>query len=156
MARNPQHGGSFTFLDSSNEQSTMNFFFGPITALTIAGFLTDFGDFRDATEDVILGSIIRDAWYGDITQYEKIIPTDANAQRERKASVSYQDDVTFETFRVEIPTVILDGMLLAGTDLFDLSGTEWAAWVTAFETLCQSPNGNAITVLQARAVGRAI
>lgn len=158
MPINPQHGGSLTFLDYSEEKSTMNFHFGPVTAVSIAGFLTDFGAFRTAVEAISAGALTADAWYGDRTKYSAVPPTDVNAQRERKFLVIYEDDTTLAPYRMEIPCAdfSLTDVILPGTDKVDLTQTEIAAFVTAFETLCKSPEGNDVTVLQMRAVGRNI
>lgn len=156
MPINPQHAGVFTVLDNSEEQSRMSFFFGPVTALTIAAFLTQFGALRDATQDIILGTIIQDQWSGDITQYTKSVPSDVNAQRERKAQVTYEDTTTHALYRLEIPTIDLTGRMQPLSDLLDLTETDIAAWITAFEDLCKSPEGNAVSVLKIRAVGRSI
>lgn len=159
MPINPQHAGSFSILDNSNEISRMSFFFGPITALTLpgpTGFLALYGAFRSATQALILGNIIQDQWSGDITQYAKTVPSDVNAQRERKASVTYEDTTTHALYRIEVPTVNLAGRVQPLSDLIDLTESVVAAWVTGFEALCLSPEGHAINVLQIRAVGRSI
>lgn len=154
MPINPQHQGSFTILDNSNEQSRMGFNFGAITAASLPGFLTEFGALRTAVNAIILGNIIQEMWVGDVTQFAKLVPADVNAQRERKWLVQYQDDTTFALYRVEIPTAEFTGRLQPLSDLADLTQTEMAAFVTAFEQLARSPEGNAVTVLQIRAVGR--
>lgn len=154
MPINPQHSGSLTFKDFSNEPSTMSFHFGAVTAVSIAGFLTDFGDFRTATEAISLGSLVGDSWTGDITKYDNALPTDVNAQRERKFEVLYQGATTFSKYRLEIPVADFTGRLIDDTDLVDLTETDIAAWITAFETLCRTPEGENVEVLQIRAVGR--
>jgi hypothetical protein len=44
--------------------------------------------------------------------------------------------------------------LLPGTDLADLTDTEIAAYVTAFETLARTEEGENVEVLYIEAVGR--
>lgn len=154
MPVNPQHQGSFTYNDFSNEKSSMGFFFGPITVLTIAAFLTQYGALRTAVNAITLGNLVADQWTGDRTQYSNAIPTDENAQRERKFLVKYEDTTSLAQYRMEIPTADLTGRMIAGTDLVDLTDTEIAAFITAFETLCKSPEGGAVNVLEIRAVGR--
>lgn len=154
MPLNPQHGGSFTFVDFSNEQSSMSFYNGEITAVTIAGFLTQFGALRTATEAIVLGSLVGDLWYGDRTKYDNAPPTDVNAQRERKFLVSYQGDTTFSKYVMEIPCADLTGRMIDDTDLVDATETDFAAWITAFEALCKTPEGETVVFLQATAVGR--
>lgn len=154
MPVNPSHFGSFTFLDYSKEKSSMSFNFGAVTALNIAGFLSDFGDLRLATEAIVLGTLAQDQWVGDQTRYNNAAPSDVDAQRERKFLVIYEDTTTFAKYQVEIPTADLAGRMITGTDLVDLTNTEIAAWITAFETLCKSPEGNGVNVVEIRAVGR--
>jgi len=156
MPINPAHYGSFTLLDASNEKSTMSFHVGEITAVTIAGFLTQFGALRTAVEAISIGALVTDSWTGDRTKYSAAIPSDKDSQRERKFLVIYEDDSTLAPYRVEIPCAdyALSGLFAGSTDEVDLTQTEIAAFVTAFEALCKSPEGNAVTVLQIRGVGR--
>ena len=154
MPINPKHTASLTYIDYSDEDTTTEVNVGPITALTIVAFLAQFGDFRTATNAITLGNLANDRWTGDATKYNVTPPTDANAQRERKFQVNYQDTTTFAQYRLEIGTADLEGRMIAGTDFVDLTNTEIAAWITAFETLCKSPEGNGVNVLNIVAVGR--
>lgn len=154
MPINPQHSGSLSFVDYSNEKSSMTFNFGEITAVSLPGFLTEFDDFRTATEALSLGALVGDSWTGDITKYDNAPPTDVNAQRERKFQVLYQGATTFSQYQLEIPVADFTGRMIDDTDLVDLTNTEVAAWITAFETLCRSPEGENVEVLQIRGVGR--
>jgi len=154
MPLNPQHHGSFSFIDFSNEKSSFSFNFPAVTALNIADFLADFGDLRDATEAIVLGALVGDSWTGDTTKYDAEPPTDVNAQRERKFMVTYQDETNLALYRAEIPTADYAGRLLDDTDLVDLTDTEIATWIAAFEVLGRSPEGNDVNVLEIRAVGR--
>lgn len=156
MPINPQHEGSFTFKDFSKEPSTMSFYFGAVTAVSIGGFLTQFGALRTATEAIVLGALVGDQWSGDVTKYDATPPTDVNAQRERKFLVLYQGTTTFSKYRLEIPIADFTARLVDDTDLVNLAQTEIAAWITAFEALCKTPEGEAVEVLEIRAVGRAL
>jgi len=156
MAANPDHHGSFTFIDFSEEQSSMSFHFGPITALTIGAFLTQFGALRTATEAIVLGELGSDQWVGDSTNYAAAAPTDPNAQRERKWLVQYEGTTSHTIYNFTIPTANLAGtdFLVPGTDEADLTTTEIAAWVTAFEAIGKTPYQEAVNVLNIYAVGR--
>lgn len=154
MPINPRHLASLTLIDASNEPTTTEINVGPITALTIVAFLAQFGDFKDATVAITLGNLKADRWTGDATAYNAAIPTDENAQRERKFLVNYQDTTTFAPYRIEIGTADLEGRMIPGTDFVDLTNTEIAAWITAFETVANSPEGHAVNVLSIQAVGR--
>lgn len=156
MPLNPAHVASLTFQDYSKEKSTAKFNIGPITALTIAGFLTQFGDFKTAIQDLSLGTLIQDSWTGDVTSYSSAAPTDVNAQRERKWRVDYEDTVNLGKHQFEIPVALVTGQLVSNTDLANIETTEWVAFIAAFEALVKSPDGNAVNVLGARLVGRNI
>jgi hypothetical protein len=156
MPINPQHSGSFTFLDASTEKSSMTFNYGEITAISIPGFLTEYGTFRDSVVAVSIGQLVADQWSGDKTKYSNVVPTDKSAQRERKWLMTYEDDVTLALYRMEIPCADyeLTDVFAGDTDEVVLTQTEIAAMIAAFETLCRSPEGNAVTVVGMRGVGR--
>lgn len=156
MPVNPAHKGSITYQDFSKEETTFGFHVGPITALTIAAFLTQFGALVDATDDIVLGTKSETSWTGDITKFDNDPPTDPNAQRERKFAVSYQGVTSFSKYTVTIGTANLGlaDLFGANIDEVDLSQTQIAAWVTAFEALCKTPEGEGTEVLAITAVGR--
>jgi len=157
MPQNPQHQGSFSFLDASEERSTMTFQVGPITDLTLPGFLTQFGSFRAATEAISGGALVQDSWTGDVTKYDNDAPADISFQRERKFVFFFQGTTTFSKYRIEVPVADFStDRLLPGTDIVDLTQTEIAAWVTAFEALCKTEDGEDVEVLSGKGVGRNI
>lgn len=156
MPLNPQHYGTLTYVDYSDEKSSFQFNFGAITAVSLPGFLTQFGAFRTATNAISLGTLVSDQWVGDATKYGNAPPTNPNAQRERKFLVTYEDTTTLALYRLEIPCADLTGRMIPDTDLVDLTNTQIAAWITAFEALCRSPEGNAVVVVRMQAVGRNI
>jgi len=81
-------------------------------------------------------------------------PTDVNAQRERKWLVRYRDTVTGKAYNIEIGTAKLSGLLKPNSDQADLTQTEWTDFISAFEGIAVSPDGNAVEVLEAFHVGR--
>jgi len=149
------HYGTFTVLDYSEEKSTTQFNFGAVTAISIAGFLTNFGSLRTAIGNIILGTIQKEAWVGDSTVLSNTPPSDASAQIELKWLVSYEADTTKKKFRTEIPTPDTS-KLIAGTDKADMTDTDIASYVTAFETIGRSPDDDTetVTVLDITLVGR--
>lgn len=79
--------------------------------------------------------------------------TDPNAQRENKWLVRYHDTAGAR-YTIEIPTAKLS-LLDTGTEFLDLTGTEAAAFVTAFEAGAVSPaDSSAVTVDSIQFVGR--
>jgi hypothetical protein len=149
------HYGTFTILDYSEETSHTKFNFGAITSVSIAGFLTQFGNLRTAVGNIILGTLQKEAWVGDSTVLSNTPPVATDAQVELKWLVSYEGDTTKKKYRVEIPTPDTS-KLIPGTDKADLTDTDIAAYITAFEALGRSPDDDTetISVLDVTLVGR--
>lgn len=159
MPINPHSEASFTFIDYSDEDSVHAINTVLTTAGNFAAQQTAMAAYQVAILAVTLGNLKNQAYKATITKFNASVPTDANAQRERKWLVRYQDAVTFAPYKSELPTAMLeDGLgaswLLPGTDLIDLTITEVAAFVTQFEAFARSPEGNAVEVLELVAVGR--
>lgn len=152
-----KHYGTFTILDYSEEKSPVSFSFGGVTALNIAGFLTQFGALRTALTSIITGVVQKEKWVGDDTVLSNTPPTDQNAQIELKWLLTYEGATTKKKFRQEIPTPDTT-KLVPGTDIADMTDTDIAAYVTAFETIAKSPDDDAegVNVLDMRLVGRNI
>jgi len=152
------HNSQFTFLDYSNEKSGVNVYNGPVTVGTIAGFLTLFGNLRTALEGITLGVVQQEQWIGDRTLLSNVPPTDELARRETKWLVRYVGDTTDKAFTIEIPTADVVGNMLPMSDFADLTATDIAAFVTAFEAIGRSPDDDTetVTVVSIQAVGRNI
>lgn len=150
-----QHYGNATILDYSEETSTTKVNFGAVTAVSIAGFLADFGDWKNALGNIILGTLSKDRWVGDSTNVSNTPPASPSAQIELKWLVSYEGDTSKKKFRQEIPTAD-PSKTIAGTDKADLTDVDIAAYVTAFETLARSPDDDTetVSVLDMTLVGR--
>lgn len=146
----------FTLLDFSREKSTVSLYNGDITAVSIAGFLTQFGALRTAIEGITLGVVQQEQWIGDRTVLSNTPPTNPFAQREMKWLVTYTGDTSGKIFTLEIPTADLTGRLIEDTDLADMTNTEVAAFVTAFEDIARTPDDDTetVTVQNIRFVGR--
>lgn len=149
------HEVSATVLDYSEETSNFNFKIGAITALNIAGVLAQIGDWRNALQNIIVGALKGDAVILDRNTYTNAPPTDTNAQVEMKWLLTYEGNTSKKVFRTEIPTPDTS-KLIPGTDKADLTDTDIAAYVTAFETLAKSPDNDTegVNVLDMRLVGR--
>lgn len=82
------------------------------------------------------------------------IPADVTAQREMALRVIYQDTVTMDFYRLDIPAPV-DALFDLGSDEVDIeSNVAFLAWSAVFEANCVSPDGNAINVTRAYRVGR--
>lgn len=160
--------GSFSFLDHNGERSNMQFYTGNITAASLPGTLTQWGALRTAIEGIILGAVSQEELSVFRTKLSNTLPTDENAQRERKWLVVYEDNQAFfdpptnaipnegykKVFTFEIPTANLVGQLLPNSDQADLTTTEMAAFASAFEAIARSPYGGTTNILKLVAVGR--
>src|SRR4026209_1825804 len=118
-----EHYGTFTILDYSEEKSPTRFSFGGVTALNIAGFLTQFGNLRTAVQGIIKGVIQKEKWVGDDNVLSNVPPSDDTAQVELKWLVSYEGATTKKKYRYEIATPDTS-KLIPGTDQADLTDTD--------------------------------
>lgn len=152
-----KHYAGVTILDYSEETSGTNFSIGAITSVSIAGFLSQFGTWKTALGNIITGTVQKDRWVGDVTDLSNTPPTDPNAQVELKWLVTYQGASTHKKFRQELPTAD-PTKTIPGTDKADLTDTDIAAYITAFETVAKSPDNDAegVEVLDMALVGRNI
>lgn len=156
------HKAKITYGDVSQETSPVEIYTGAITALSIGGFLSDFGDFQAATDAITIGVRRSQSWTGDLTTVSNDYPTDRAAHRENKLLITYQDVVTKKPYTLTIPTIDFSKLnfIPFGGDNVYFEGTnasaELAAWTAAFETLAKAPDDDthAVEVLNARYVGR--
>lgn len=149
----------FTILDRGEEKSVHTLFNGAITAISLPGFLTDFGAYRTALEAIILGVVHKERWVGDDSVLSNTPPLDNFAQRELKLLISYRGDTTDKLYTLEIATPDLTNLTFSAKDEIELADAGiMAAWVTAFETIARSPDDDneTVTVASARVVGRNI
>lgn len=151
-----KHKSIFTLLDYSDEKSSVNIYNGAITAVSIGGFLTQFGEMRTALEGITLGTMHQEQWIGDVTLLSNARPASPVAQRESKFLVRYHNVVTGKKFTLEIPTADLTGRVVAGTDRALLTETNMAAFVTAFNAFARSPENDtdAVVIDDILVVGR--
>jgi hypothetical protein len=81
------------------------------------------------------------------------IPADATAQREMAARMTYVDNVTNKKYRFDIPAPD-DAYVPTGSDDINMAAAVWVTFKTAFDSLVVSPDGNAVTLLSGRIIGR--
>lgn len=150
-----QHYYGVTVKDYSNEDSSTRVSFGAVTAVSIAGLLSQIGALRTAIGNIILGTIARDRWVGDSTTISNVPPSEPTAQIELKFQFSYEGDTSHKIYRVEVPTAD-PSKTVAGTDQVNMADTDIAAFVTAFEALARTPDDDTetVTIIDGRLVGR--
>lgn len=134
-----EHYAGVTTLDYSNESSSHNFGIGAITELSLAGFLSQFGDYKNALANIILGTIQKDIWVGDRTVLNNSAPASPQAQNELGFRVFYHGAVNQKKGHMTIGTAD-PSKVVPGTDQVDMTDTDIAAFVTAFETIAKMPD----------------
>ncbi len=156
------HKSRIVYGDVTEETSALEVYNGPITALTLAAFLAQFGTLQTATDAITLGLRRQQSWIGDLTTVSNAWPTDRAAQRESKLLVDYMDDVTEELFQLTVPTVDFSKLnyVPMGGDAVEFKApaahADIIAWVAAFEAIAHTPRSdvNSVTVVGMRYVGR--
>lgn len=150
-------GNLFQITDYSNEKS--NFAVTSITANAgnLAAQQTAAAALAAAVEDLSIGILTKQHMNLFIVD-TPAIPTNPYAQREMKWLVQYQGDSSGKLFSIEIACPDITDNVVVNTDVADLASTDWAAFVTAFESYVRSPDNGTetVTVVGARLVGRNI
>lgn len=90
--------------DYSGEKQSVSLTVGPITALTLAGLLTQIGTWNTALDAVTLGEITQEA-FGVVDQVSNAKPASKAAQVETRLLVGFINGVTGEPSSFVIPTV---------------------------------------------------
>jgi len=149
--------GTITIRDYSEELSNFGYEASEFTAGNIVAQTALHDALATKTEAVTIGVLAKQA-LAQILDESGSVPALAYAQRELKALVTYQAVTSGKKFQLEIAAPLLVGTLVAGTDVFDLTSTEWDEWVTAFVAVAKSPDDitDSVIVLGARLVGRNI
>lgn len=149
------HYGEFSMLDYSGESSNVSFYFGAITAVSLPGFLTQFGALRNALDNITIGTIKSEKWVGDETVLDNIPPSNSAAQVELAFLVIYEATEGGKRYRVHAPTAN-PSKVIPGTDIVDMADAEVQAFVTAFEAIVvpKDDDEGFVTVLKMLLVGR--
>lgn len=151
---------TYSYLDAGGERSTTSFNIPTLTNANTDGIIGasgDVDDLRDGIAGVTLGQIASVKVLARDSDQSSTPATAPEAQRELKWLVEYSDDTTGQVYQAEIPCPdITDATLYnqAPTKEIDLTDAAWVTFVTAFEALVLSADGNAVTVLGGRLVGR--
>lgn len=146
---------TLTFNDYSNEESTVRVAGETRTAANFDGQATEATALSVAIAALSIGTLVRRS-ITDVVLDSPGTPTDAFAQRELKWRVTYRGATSGKEFQIEIPCADLDGNLVPGTDLADLTATPWVNFIAAFEAYGRSPDSptESVEFVSARVVGR--
>lgn len=134
------------YRDYSGETKSIRLYSGEITAVSIAGFLSDFGDLQTALAAVVLGELAKTAW-GE----ETIVSNDRagvkDAQIETELLVRVQGATTEAPWSFRIPTVDYTAFNYADPPAGDqviISGAgasaATTALITALEAVAKMPD----------------
>jgi len=147
----------FQITDYSNEKSSFGVTSITANAGNLAAQQTLAAALFAAVEDLTIGELTKQVMSLNIYD-TPAIPTDVYAQREMKWLVSYQGDSSGKIFQIEIAAPDLTGNVGVNSDIADLTSTDWAAFITAFEAYVRSPDNGTetVTVIKAVNVGRNI
>lgn len=150
-------GNLFQITDYSNEKSSFNVTSITANAGNLAAQQTAAAALAGAIEDLTIGELTKQIMNLAIVD-TPAIPTNPYAQRELKWLVTYQGDSSGKLFTIEIAAPDITDNVVVNSDVADLASTDWAAFVTAFESYARSPeNGTeTVTVIRATLVGRNI
>jgi len=148
---------AFQITDYSNEKSTTVLNTTVLTAGNFAAQQTLAAALAAAIEDLSIGELTKQINSVPVLD-TPAIPTNPYAQREMKWLVQYQGDVSGKLFSSEIAAPDITDNVVPNTDTADITSTDWAAFVTAFEAYVKSPDDvtETVTVIGARLVGRNI
>jgi len=143
--------------DYSNEKSSFGVTSITANAGNLAAQQTLAATLVAAVEDLTIGELTKQAMSLVILD-SPAIPTNPYAQREMKWLVQYVGDASGKTFSIEIAAPDITDNVVPNSDIADLTSTDWAAFVTAFEAYVRSPDNGTetVTVVGARLVGRNI
>jgi len=158
---------SETIQDYNGETSVTTIGVGSVTAASLPGLLTNIAAMRAAIDGLILGTVKSDSLRAYKTPVTNALPSDQNAQVERKWRVAYDDITQYfdapvnaipnagfgKIFEIEIACA--DAELLDDNQEFlDLSAGAGLAFATAFNTMARTPYGGSGRVLSIELVGR--
>jgi len=150
MARNPQIEFNVSMQDQSAEPGSFTVYTA-IPEDLVGGLSTEMVDLMTAVGDVTLGTVKRMR----AAEVKKLSNVKIGAgNREDKIEISYQDNTTLEIFQVDLPTRDNTLATTPGLDTYPIASAPWANLKTKFEAAVVSPNGNAVTVLFFKLVGR--
>jgi hypothetical protein len=158
---------NLTIIDYNGETSRMGVNVGAVTAVSLPGLLTNIATFRGATSALILGNQKSDTLTAFKSNLTNALPTDPNAQVERKWLVTYADNQPFfdapvnaipnegfgKTFTLEIATANAE-LLTDNSEFLDINAGDGSDWADAFEAMARSAYGGTVIVQSIELVGR--
>lgn len=148
---------TITYNDYGAESSSVTVYSDAITAANHDAQVAALTSLVDAIAGITLGLKIRQEY----ANFDQILSSqseasDAFAQRETKWLVRYKRPTGTKVHKMELPCADLQFLDTNNKGYLDLSSTEGAAFVSAFEAFAKDPDGNTIEVISVQHVGRNI
>lgn len=141
------------YRDYSGEVKSIRLYSGAITAVSLPGFLSDFGDLQTALDAVTLGVRAKQTW-GEESTVSNDRPSAKDAQVETELLVRVQGATSERPWSFRIPTVDYTAFNYADPPAADqviISGAgasaSTTALVAALETLCKMPDDPAEAIV---------
>jgi len=132
---------SISYLDHSNELRAVGLPVGELTAVSLPGFLTQFGALQTAMDNVTLGVRARQSW-GENSVVSNTPPANANAQVESEILVRCRGATAEAPYSFRIPTIdyaafnwVEDSAVLSGAG----ATAATTALIDAIEALVKMP-----------------
>lgn len=148
---------TYTQIDHSNEPTRTTLRFADIVdAATLATVNTARDTLLTDMQAITNSTFKQHKTTMNTVKLSNVIPASADSQRERKIVVYYQDNVTFETFSLEIGCADVTALTIPpGSDEITLAdGGVMQTFYNDFNANVLSRNGNAVTIIKATLVGR--
>lgn len=149
MPRNPQFSFNVSMVDQSAEIG--RFSVNTLAPEDMNALSAEATDFMLAVNDVTVGLVTQES----ALSVKKLTNTRiGSGNREDKMMATYQDNTTLAVYQIDLPTRDNTLATVAGTDYYNLTIAPWANFKTKFEAFVVSPDGNAVTLLSVKLVGR--
>jgi hypothetical protein len=146
-------GETYRDYGTPGEKSSFEITVVDLTAVNVAAQVGLLSTLWGTIDAMVLGNIASRKVVFAQSAPDDTVVTDPTAQRENKWLVRYHD-TSGRKFRVELPTANLT-LLDTGSEFLDLTGTEAAAFKTAFEAVAKSPDDQSTVVVDSiQFVGR--
>lgn len=145
--------------DHQGKIGTTSVLTGAVTAISLPGLLTQYGNLRTAIGALSIGVLANENAHVFDTILSQVVPTADFAQRGMKWLVQYHDNTEFfdaplnaipnggylKPFSIEIPCANL-ALLNDETDELDIAVVPASNFVTAFQAIGRSPYGGTVVV----------
>lgn len=137
-----------TLLDYSNEKSTHRFAITTLTAANLVAQQSLMTDLGLAIAAITLCNIAKNLTIVSDSNTAASVPSDPDAQREKKWLVRYHGNTTNKKFTSEIGGADLSLLATAPqSDFMDTAATEYTDFKAAFEAIVKSPDNDGETTV---------